>query len=254
MKTAIHIDNLCVSYDSQLVLNHLSLDIPSNMFTAILGENGSGKSTLLNSICRLLPYSTGNISLNNINLASFAPRELALQLAMVSQNTEPLPITVYDYLLLGRTPHRSLFSVSDSDEDKTIVNNTIDRLGLSAYQHKNLSQLSGGERQSVAIGRAIVQNTPIILLDEPTANLDIRHQEEIMKILSNEVKENGKTVVVVMHDINLAARYARFVCLLQNGRIMDSGPSEEILTETNLSSLYGIPLKQINDTKLFYPI
>lgn len=253
MKTAIHIENLCVSYGSQCVLDSLSVDIPKNMFTAILGENGSGKSTLLNSICRLVAYNNGNIALNSINLASFSPRELALQVAGVSQSIEPLPVSVFDYLLLGRTPHRSLFSVSDSDEDKALVDNAITRLGLSAFQHKKLSQLSGGERQLVAIGRAIVQDTPIILLDEPTANLDIRHQEEIMRILCNEVRENGKTVVVVMHDINLAARYAQYVCLLQNGYIMASGSPDDVLTEANLSSLYGISLKKVEGTYLFYP-
>lgn len=255
MARTIEIQNLSVSYDKQIVLDGLSLVIPSGKLTAVLGENGCGKSTLLHAISRLLPYSSGSIRIAGKPLEDYSARDLALHLSLVSQNTDPLPISVYDYLMLGRTPHRSLFSLQNSDKDRQIVNDIIKKLNLTQFQDKPLAELSGGERQLSAIARSIIQDTPIMLLDEPTANLDIRHQEEIMKILQREVSDKEKTVAVVMHDVNLASRYAQHIVLIKNHNVMAHGTPEEVLNIRNLSSLYQSDLTEIkvSERSFFVP-
>lgn len=255
MKASILIEKLEVAYGKHPVLKGISTEIPQGKLTAILGENGSGKSTLLNTIFRLNNINSGSIELLGKRIDTYTHRELAQALSMVSQRTEIVPFTVYEYMMMGRTPYRSLYSLQDSQEDKDIVDSVISRLGLERSKDKPLSELSGGERQLASIARAIVQDTPIILLDEPTANLDIRHQEEIMRILQREIKEQGKTIVMVMHDINLAARYAEYVIMIKNGNILQQGTVHDVLNSRNLSELYQINLTEITDNEctLFLP-
>lgn len=255
MKSSIRIEKLNVAYGKHPVLKGISAEIPQGKLTAILGENGSGKSTLLNTLFRLNSISGGTIELLGKNLNTYTHRELAQALSMVSQQTEIVPFTVYEYMMMGRTPYRNLYSLKDSQEDKETVDSVISRLGLEKLKDKPLSKLSGGERQLATIARAIVQNTPIILLDEPTANLDIRHQEEIMRTLQREITEQGKTIVMVMHDINLAARYAEYVIMIKNGNIIQQGMAADILNSRNLSELYQINLTEITDNNctLFLP-
>lgn len=249
MSNCISINNLHASCGTHKVLNGLSASIPQGQLTAILGENGCGKSTLLKALCRLIPTSNGSVSVCNSQLPSLSQRTLAQTVSLVSQFTEPLPLSVFNYTLMGRTPHRPLFSLADSDKDKELTNNTLSQIGLSHIAHKALSDISGGERQLTAIARAIVQDTPVMLLDEPTANLDLRHQELIMQILKNEISAKKRTVVMVMHDVNLASRYADYLVLIKDGTTFSEGPASEVLNTELLSDLYQLPLHSLSYDK-----
>ncbi|MDO4462138.1 MAG: ABC transporter ATP-binding protein [Bacteroidia bacterium] len=253
--TAIIIDNLHVAYGRQPVLTGVTTTIPKGKLTAILGENGCGKSTLLNTLCLLNSINNGYVDLFGNPLSSYDHRELSQTISLVGQHTDTLPITVFDYILMGRTPHRALFSIHDTPEDRKITSKLIARLHLEGIKDKTLATISGGERQLASIARAIAQDTPIMLLDEPTANLDIRHQEEIMRLLQQEVAQ-GKTVVVVMHDINLAARYAEYVIMLKEGIVFKDGNAKDILNSQYLSELYQINFTKISDNNnsIFIPI
>lgn len=249
MSICIKIDNLHASYGAHRVLNGLSASIPEGKLTAILGENGCGKSTLLKALCRLIPSPAETVSICGSSLSALPQRALSQKISLVSQFTEPLPLSVFEYALLGRTPHRPLFSLSDSNEDKALTNSILSHLGLSHIAHKALSDISGGERQLTAIARAIIQDTPIMLLDEPTANLDLRHQESIMQILKSEISTHNRTVVMVMHDINLASRYADYLLLIKDGTTFNEGPASELLNADLLSQLYQLPLRTLSDDK-----
>jgi iron complex transport system ATP-binding protein len=238
MKTAVAIDRLKYAYGAQPVLDGVSFEIPVGNFFIIIGPNGSGKTTLLKAMVGLLA-ARGEIRLLGQSLKRYARRELARRLAFVPQLiTEELPFTVQEVVLMGRTPHMGLLGL-EGPEDLAQARAAMAFTGVDHLAHRKLHALSGGERQRVFIARAICQEPEIILLDEPTAALDLAHQARLMDLMERLKQEKGVTVVMVSHDVNLAAMYADHLLLLKDGRIQALGPPGEVLTYERIEETYG---------------
>ncbi|MDJ0782623.1 MAG: ABC transporter ATP-binding protein [Desulfosarcinaceae bacterium] len=238
MTAAVEIVRLSHAYRTRPVLKGISFDIAAGDFFIIIGPNGSGKTTLLKAMAGLLAPQ-GEIHLMGRPLEVYTRRALARRLAFVPQLiTEDLPFTVREVVLMGRTPHMGLLGL-EGPEDIAQTQAAMAFTGVGHLAHRKMDALSGGERQRVFIARAICQEPEIILLDEPTAALDLTHQARLMDLMERLKRERGVTVVMVSHDVNLAAMYADRLLLLKNGRIQALGPPGEVLTYDRIEETYG---------------
>ena len=235
----IDIQNIAFSFDySTLILSELTLRLKHGGFTGILGPNGSGKTTLVGLISRWHKPSTGQILLQGQAINTIPHKELARQLAVVEQESQwGTDITVRELVALGRLPHQSLLS-DESDEDLLAISSALVKTGMSGMENRRLSTLSGGEKQRTRIAVALAQQTEILILDEPTTHLDIRHQMELLNLLK-ELSREGLTVIAVLHDLNLAALYCDSLVLLKSGKVFVAGTVESALTATNIEAVYG---------------
>ena len=225
-------------------LKDISFNVKEGDLVAIIGPNGSGKSTLLKLLDGILTPDSGSIKLLGLDIKKYLRRDIAKIISFVPQNESPrFFISVFETILIGRTPY--IAWNHPSKEDIRITSKIIGMLNLEDLALRKVNELSGGQLQKVNIGRALAQETKIILLDEPTANLDLKHQIEVMKILKN-ITLQGKSVIIAIHDINLAAKYCNKFILLNDGKIIASGESK-ILTEQNLEKIYEIPIKIIKE-------
>jgi iron complex transport system ATP-binding protein len=235
---AVEIANLHYTYGTRPVLEAISFAIAAGDFFIIIGPNGSGKTTLLKAMAGLL-VPQGEIRLLGKLLAGYGRRELARRLALVPQQiSEELPFTVREVVLMGRTPHMGLLGL----EGPIDLAQAQAAMAFTSVEHladRKIHALSGGERQRVFIARAICQEPEIILLDEPTAALDLAHQARLMDLMERLKQERGVTVVMVSHDVNLAAMYADRLLLLKNGRIQALGPPGDVLTYDRIEATYG---------------
>lgn len=233
------INGLKFAYNGKSVLNDLNFKINEGEMVAILGPNGSGKSTLLKCIDHILRPKEGKIVINNKQLSTYSRNDLAKEIAYVPQSEgTPFPSTVYDTVLLGRKPHIEWKPLT---KDKEIVSSILDKLELTAFTLRKINQLSGGQRQKVYLGRALAQKTPMLLLDEPTANLDPKYQLEVMGLLKQQA-EKGVSILIAIHDINLAIKYCDKIILLKEGKIHAHG-GIEVITKKNLEEIYEIDLE-----------
>lgn len=231
------------SYNSHPILDGVNLSIGPGQFVSIVGPNGSGKSTLLRCLDRILKPRKGTILIDKQDIRYFTGLELAQAIGYVpQQETGNLSLSVFDMILMGRKPYGQ-WVPGPEDLRKTAA--IIQRLGLKDLASRGIDTLSGGQRQKVSIGRALAQEASIILLDEPTANLDLKHQLEVLDLLKEEVGQ-GRTVLVAIHDLNLAARYSDQLIMLSNGRIFSAGGTE-ILNEANIEAVYGVKVNLINN-------
>lgn len=231
------------SYNSHPVLNDVNLSIESGQFVSIVGPNGSGKSTLLRCIDRILTPRRGVIRINERELKDFSVMELAQAVGYVPQNeTGNHGITVFEMVLMGRKPYGD-WGPSPDDLRKTAA--IIDQLGLKELAQRGIGTLSGGQRQKVCIGRALAQEAALILLDEPTANLDLKRQLEVLDLLKEETRR-GVSVLVAVHDLNLAAQYSDQIIMLSNGEIFSAGGTE-ILNEENIETVYGVKVNLVSN-------
>lgn len=238
-QAAITIRDLSISYDGHRVLDGISTQIPAGRFTAILGANGCGKSSLLRSMANLLRPTGGQLWLGTQGIAALRPRRLARELAMLPQSPlAPEGISVIDLVRRGRFAHQGFFP-SRSQEDERIVAKSLSETGLAELADHPVARLSGGQRQRVWIAMVLAQNTPILLLDEPTSFLDLAHQIELMQLLVR-LKDEGRTVIAVLHDINQAARYSDHLITLANGTIAASGAPMDIVTPALIRQVYGL--------------
>jgi len=225
------------------VLHGTTLKAEAGQITTILGPNGAGKTTLFKCILGLWHPQRGSITCRGFNLVKMSPLHRARLCAFVPQDhVPPFPYSVGDMVLLGRTPYVSMFSVPGR-EDRRRAEEAMKKTGIYHLRHRPYTNLSGGERQMVLLTRALVQETPILLLDEPTAHLDYRHQVDILNCVRELVKERNLTVLMTMHDPNLTLQFSHRVALMKEGEIIIHGQPEEVMTEGNLSFLYGLPLK-----------
>ncbi len=232
----IEIKNLSFAYNGGLVLKNLNHTFNKGELISIVGPNGSGKSTLIKCLDGLLKYKEGEIFLDGVNLSSMKAEEIAKIIAYVPQTeSNTFPSTVFDTILMGRKPH---INWSPSKRDFEIVSEVIQLLDLNDISLKYINKLSGGQRQRVFIARALAQEPQVLLMDEPTANLDLKHQLEVLKILKN-LSKKGITVIIAIHDLNLALQYCDQFILLNNGEIFSSG-GKEIISHENIELLYGI--------------
>lgn len=232
-------ENLTVSYGAQTVLDGLSLALPAGKITALLGPNGCGKSTLLNCFSRLLTPDSGEILLDEKTIAGFSARQLARRLALLPQHhLSPEGITVRELVSYGRSPWLSLWGRL-SAEDNERVNVAMSQTRTRNLADRRLTQLSGGQRQRAFLAMVLAQDTPLILLDEPTTYLDINHQVELMRLMV-ELKRQGKTVVTVLHDLNQASRYCDHLVVLASGRVMAQGAPEAVMKPELLKTVFSV--------------
>ncbi|MEZ2122026.1 MULTISPECIES: ABC transporter ATP-binding protein [unclassified Corynebacterium] len=245
--------NITVAYGSKVVLENLSVAIPDGEFTVIVGPNACGKSTLLRALARMLPTSSGIVELDGTSIGDLPPKEVARQLSLLPQSpVAPDGIVVEDLVGRGRYPHQGVFR-QWSPADQAAVEQAMKRANITALAQRFVSELSGGQRQRVWISLVLAQETPIVLLDEPTTYLDITHQVEVLNLARNLQRE-GVTVVAVLHELTLAFRYATHLIMMNEGKIVGTGPVSEVVTTELIQEVYGLPCDLITDPHSGRPI
>jgi iron complex transport system ATP-binding protein len=239
LSSAIEIKNLSHSYDSLVVLNTLTFSIEKGDFFIIIGPNGSGKTTLLKIISGLVKLQQGDLAILDQSIQSYTRKALAKKIAYVPQMVSmDFPFTVLEVVLMGRSPHLGPLGLGQ-EKDVEIATKAMTFTGIEHLTGRKLEQLSGGEQQRVLIARAICQEPEVILLDEPTASLDLAHQVRIMDMMEKLKNEKNVTIVMVSHDVNLAAMYGENLLLLKEGRILGRGRPEDVITYQALEKAYG---------------
>ena len=233
----IHAENVNFSYHTdESVLKAVCLKEEAGHCIALLGNNGVGKSTFLKCFNRILRPDSGTVLVENLNISKASRKEIALTLAYVEQHTSSGRLTVYDTVLLGRKPHMKMIP---SEEDYAVVDSAIERLHLTDLKLRYTDELSGGELQKVMLARALAQQPKVLLLDEPTASLDIYNQHEVMKIAAGIASEDNMTVIIVIHDLNLALKYCDRFLLMHDGKSFDYG-DVCVITSENIKAVYGV--------------
>ena len=228
------------AYEKQKTLDKINLKIKNGRLTGLIGPNGSGKTTLLKILSGVLKPAEGRVGLNGGSISELSQREVARTIAVVPQETNVnFDFTVWEFTLMGRTPYLRRLE-NEGNADYNLAREVLKKTGTWDLRNRFITTLSGGERQKVIIAKALAQTPKILLLDEPTANLDIKNQIEIMKLLHERVGEQGITAIMAIHDINLAARYCDEIVLLKKGRIFDSGSPENVLNEENIKSVFEV--------------
>jgi iron complex transport system ATP-binding protein len=222
------------------VLRNVSLTADRGDLIGILGPNGSGKTTLLKILAGALQPQSGKVTLEGRSLNEWSQREIARRVALVPQETHaPFDFTVLEIVLMGRFPHLGAFAL-EGPEDLAIAHAALDATGTAEFSGRLFNTLSGGEKQRVVIASALAQSPQLLLLDEPTASLDVGHQIEVQTLLRRLNADGGVTMVLSTHDLNLAAALCRKLILIRNGQVIASGPTEEVLTQATVRELYGV--------------
>ncbi|TME67669.1 MAG: ABC transporter ATP-binding protein, partial [Chloroflexi bacterium] len=233
----VRLAGVSVSYDGVRVVHELSIDVPAGEWLALIGPNGAGKTTVLRAIARLAHFE-GVISIDDQNVLSMGARDVARRVALLLQEPQmPDSMSVSQYVLLGRSPHLGYLG-KEGARDRRIVADVLARLSLDEFAARPLGHLSGGERQRAAIARALAQQAPVLLIDEPTTSLDVGRQQAVLELIDELRKEQGLTVIAAMHELTLAGQYADRLALMAAGRIVAVGPAAEILTEPVISEHY----------------
>lgn len=237
----IAVDRLSFSYGEKKVLRNVSFDVKEGEFLGLMGPNGSGKTTLLRCMMNFLQTGDGAVSVDGKSIKALTPIQLAQTFAVVPQTSSTdFTFTAYDIVMMGRLPHRKNKFAGPTKKDADAVRSAMDRTDTWKFSTRPFFGLSGGERQRVVVARAIAQHPRALLLDEPTVYLDISGQLEIMDLIKSLNREEGMTVVAVLHDVNLAARYCDRMALLSDGRLETIGSPAEVLSPEMLQSVYGI--------------
>lgn len=254
MKSSFAISNLSVSYGDRSVLHELSVDIPQGKVTTLIGPNGCGKSTLLNSLCGLMPYQR-SITYEDTPIMGLRSRERARRIALLPQSpTAPEHMTVFQLVARGRHPHQSWFS-QWSAQDELIVRQALRAVGMECRAGSELQHLSGGQRRRAWIAMALAQDTPTILLDEPTTYLDLAHSIEVLRIVRGLCDRDGKTIVMVLHDVNLAIRYSDILLAMEaDGSIAAVGTPWDVISAEMLRRTFGLRAIVVNDPETGGPL
>ena len=245
--TALHVKDVSVGYGERTVLDTLNVDIKRGAVTSIVGPNGCGKSTLLRTMSRLLNPTKGEIVLDGKSIHDIPTRKLATQLGLLPQTPiAPDGIVVADLVGRGRTPHQGILG-RWSQQDYDIVAEALETTGISDLAERSIDELSGGQRQRVWIAMALAQRTDTLLLDEPTTYLDVKHQLDVLDLLTELNRDRGTTIVMVLHDLNLAARYSDELVAVSGGKVFAHGHPREVITKENVKSVLGIDSVIITD-------
>ena len=227
-------------YTKNPVLEDINLSISKGKFYGLIGPNGSGKTTLLDMLIATTPPDRGEVFFKERPVAAYRRQELARLLALVPQDfTLGFDYTVFDVVLMGRHPHIPRFS-SPSGKDLDLVENALAVMDITGLRDRTVTDLSGGEKQRVVVARALAQDTEVLILDEATSNLDIRHTIEIMRVISSRVVKTAVTVVAAIHDLNLAAAFCDELIVMKDGKIVTSGPVQEIRTDTLIRQVFSV--------------
>lgn len=236
----LKVENIDFSYDNKKIIQDISFEVESGEILGLLGPNGTGKTTLLKCILDLLK-NQGTCIVDNINLKSLSLKERAKYISYVPQNIDLVfPISVFEYIKMGRSPYNS-----KNSNDNEIILGIIEDFQLEEFAFKGINQLSGGERQRVMIARAMAQEPRVILLDEPTSNLDMKHQKKTMEILRDISKKKDISIIISIHDLNLASRYCDKFLILKNAKIFSYGDEDKVIDEDIIMNTYGIPVEII---------
>ncbi|WP_332302979.1 ABC transporter ATP-binding protein [Rhizobium sp. GR12] len=251
---AFTVRNIGLVVDRRVILSDVTLDFPAGEIVALVGHNGSGKSSLLKILARQARPTTGSVSYDGQDLRNFQDRAFARSVAYLPQDVSTgSEMTVRELVACGRYPrHGALGRFSKTDQEK--VGNALRATHIGGFADRIVGTLSGGERQRAWIAMMIAQDANCFLLDEPTAALDVAHQIEILSLVRRLAHEGGKSVVIVLHDINMAARFCDRIHALKSGRIIASGPPNEILTPKVLHDIYGIDMNVISTVSLAHPL
>lgn len=236
----IQINNLKVGYDDKIIIEDLSLEIKKGEVVSIIGPNGSGKSTLLKTMAKFLKKTSGQISILDKNIDFIKENEMAKILAMLSQQNASIEdITVRELVYYGRIPHKKWYDKRNK-EDEEIIEWALKHTGMYHYRDRNLFNLSGGEKQRVWLAMALAQKTEVLFLDEPTTYLDMCYQLELMELVKEINKKFNMTIVMVLHDLNQAARYSDRIVIMKSGNIIANGSPEEVITSEIIEDVYNV--------------
>ncbi|WP_431044768.1 ABC transporter ATP-binding protein [Streptomyces sp. P1-3] len=231
---------LRLAYGDRVVADGLDLEIPAGRVTALVGPNACGKSTALRALARLLKPAAGAVHLDGRDIAGLSARDLALRLALLPQSpAAPDGITVRDLVARGRTPHQRWWRQWSSTDDAA-VDAALEATGAASLADRSLDELSGGQRQRVWIAMALAQDTSVLLLDEPTTYLDLAHQVDVLELVSELNRSDGRTVVMVLHELNLACRYADHLIAMRDGRVAAAGPPADVVTPDLVHDVFGM--------------
>ncbi|WOV87148.1 ATP-binding cassette domain-containing protein [Sporosarcina oncorhynchi] len=246
----IQVRELSKFYGKKMVVEKVNVDIHRGKITSFIGPNGAGKSTLLSMVSRLIDADTGEVLVDNDQVKKMKSNEFSKRVSILKQsNFMNVRLSIRELVSFGRFPYsRGKLNA----EDIRVIEQSMEYMGLTDMQHEYMDELSGGQRQRAFIAMVIAQDTDYILLDEPLNNLDMKHSVQIMKILRRLVDDLGKTVVIVLHDINFASVYSDRIVALKEGRVVKDGPTNDIINSDALRDIYDmeIPIKQMNDCRI----
>jgi iron complex transport system ATP-binding protein len=246
--------SLSLAYEDHEVIHELSLLIPSQQITALVGPNGSGKSTLLKGLARLMKPTCGAVYLDSQAIHRLPTKQVARRLAMLPQRPEaPDGLTVRELVAFGRFPHQGFFGVC-TEEDDAKIDEALEITGIDGLSDQPLGELSGGQRQLAWVAMALAQDTRLLLLDEPTTFLDMTHQIEVLDVLRRLNQEHGRTIIMVLHDLNMAARYATHMVVIGSGKVLCQGSPWDIMQPHILATAFGVEATILRDPKSGSPI
>ncbi len=247
-------ENVTLGYDRRIIAEQLSVEIPDHSFTVIVGPNACGKSTLLRALSRMLRPSEGRVLLDGQTIHAMPAKKVARTLGLLPQSSiAPDGITVADLVGRGRYPHQGLLR-QWSAEDERVVQESMSSTGVAELADRYVDELSGGQRQRVWIAMTLAQQTPLLLLDEPTTFLDIQHQIDVLDLCADLHEEQGRTLVAVLHDLNHAARYATHLIAMRDGRVLAEGAPSEIVTAELVEQVFGLRCQIITDPETGTPL
>lgn len=252
----IEVQNLSFRYSQAEILRNISFEVNTGTFLAVVGPNGAGKSTLLNLISAALKPATGTVKIDGKTIGSYSTKELAGKIAVVRQETIPIfGFSVIETVMMSRTTHYGQLGF-EKEADRQIVTEALKVTDTARFSSRSLANLSAGERQRVFIARALAQDTPILLLDEPTSFLDLKHQIEIYDLLKVAQIRQGKTIVAVTHDINLAAQYCDSILLITSEGNFTYGTAKEVLSEKQITEVFGVKVfvGKVKQENFFIPL
>lgn len=240
-------EGIRIGYDRRVIIEELDATVPEGSFTVIIGPNACGKSTLLRAMARLLPPQQGRVLLDGADISGMKTKQVATKLGLLPQSSiAPEGITVADLVARGRFPHQGMFD-RWSEADERAVAEAMAATRVTELSGRAVDELSGGQRQRVWVAMALAQETPTLLLDEPTTFLDISHQYELLELCRTLREEGGRTLVAVLHDLNQAARFGTHLLVMKDGALVASGRPEDVLTEQLVADVFDLPCRIVPD-------
>ena len=257
-KELLTLHNITCGYGDGFRIEDIAFSLSEGTFTGIVGPNGSGKTTLFRGISGDLPLEKGSIVFDGRDMSKLTLREKAQNLSIVSQFTETANITVEEYVIMGRIPYREPFRFFDKAEDVEVAHHYMHLTNTYRLRHKLMTELSGGEQQMASIASALCQKPRLLLLDEPTSHLDITHQVRFMNLIQRLNEELRLSVIMIVHDLSLAAEYCDYLVMMKNGRIFTQGTPETVLTYENIESVYDtvviVKVNPVSGKPVVFPV